>query len=359
VTDIAAGRLAAQRLTGAPFASAVDAVRWLGAVQSQDFGAAKWALGQRTDGATDAEVDRLFDRGDILRTHVLRPTWHFVVRDDIRWLLDLTGNRVRRALVARHRQLAIDAEVVARASAAFGEALSGGHHLTRSELGNVLCAAGIAPDGQRLPHLLMAAELDGLIASGPRHGKQFTYALLEERAPNARVVERSQALAELAHRYFTSHGPAQLQDFAWWSGLTIADARTGIALAEGGLVRQVVDTKAYWSSANAHRAGTGATVAHLLPNFDEFTVAYRDRSALIAPDQPVDRAMFAFGSILSNVVIVNGRVRGAWGRTIVRGAVRIEVRQLDRLAPAEAGAVEQAGRRLAQFLGRPVDVVIA
>jgi hypothetical protein len=358
VPDIAARRLQAQRLTGEPFTSAVDTVRWLGAVQAQDYAGAMWAVGQRTQGATAAALDRLFDAGVILRTHVLRPTWHFVLPEDIRWLLELTGPRVRRGLAARWRQLGIDAGVVVRASAAFSAALAGGSHLTRPELGAVLRAAGIAPDAQRLPHLLLAAELDGLIASGPRRGKQFTYALLEERAPapQARVLDRPAALAELARRYFRSHGPAQVQDFVWWSGLTVADARTGIALAGAALAHQVLGGKDYWFDAEAGPAGTAAAVAHLLANFDEYTVGYRDRAAVVHADRPFEPALFSFGSILSNVVTVGGRVRGAWRRMDVRGGVRVEVRLLDRLDTAEAAAVEEAGHRLGRFLGRPVEL---
>ncbi len=223
MNDIAARRLQAQRLTGAPFTSPLDAIRWLTAVQAQDYGAAKWALAQRSGATTDVELDRLFDQGAILRTHVLRPTWHFVLPEDIGWLLALTGPRVRAGLVARYRRLELDEKVARRAEALFTAALAGGSHLTRGELGEVLSAARISPDGQRLPHLIMRAELDSLIASGPRRGKQFTYALLEERVPKPRALDRDQAVAELTLRYFRSHGPAQVQDFMWWSGLRMAD----------------------------------------------------------------------------------------------------------------------------------------
>ena len=331
-------------------------MRWLGAVQAQDYAGAKWALGQRTRGATEAQLDRLFDDGAILRTHVMRPTWHFVLPEDIRWLLELTGPRVRGGLAARHRELEIDEGVEARAGSAFTAALSGGQHLTRPELGEALRAAGIAPDGQRLPHLLMGAELDGLIASGPRHGKQFTYAMLEERAPKARALDRADAVADLTERYFRSHGPAQVQDFVWWSGLTMADAREGIALAGAALDHQVVEGKDYWFGAEAGRARNAALVAHLLSNFDEYTVAYRDRAAVVHPNRKFDPALFSFGSILSNVVLVGGRVRGAWRRTVERGGVKVQVRLLDRLASAEVSALEDAGHRLGRFLERPVEL---
>jgi len=356
VNDIPARRLQAQRLAGEPFESPLDAIRWLTAVQSQDYTGAKWALGQRSRKTTDAALDRLFDEGAILRTHVLRPTWHFVLPEDIAWLLALTGPRIRAGLVARNRELEIDDKVAARAEALFTAALTGGRHLTRAELGEVLRAGRITPEGQRLPHLLMRAELDAVIASGPRRGKQFTYALLEERAPRGRVRDRDEAVAELTLRYFRSHGPAQVQDFVWWSGLTMADARTGIVLAGAALERQAIDGKDYWFGADPAKPAKAITVAHLLPNFDEYTVAYRDRADMVHADRPFESKLFSFGSILSNVVTVGGKVRGSWRRTFARDGVRVEARMLDRLRPAEARAVEAAGRRFGEFLGRPVEL---
>jgi hypothetical protein len=356
VAGIAGRRLHTQRLTGKPFASPVDAVRWLGAVQSQDYAAAKWALGQRTRGVTDAEIDRLYDEGAILRTHVMRPTWHFAVPDDIRWLLELTGPRLRRALAARYRRLELDERTIDRATAAFRSALAGGGNMTRPQLGDLLNTAHISPAGQRLPHLLMNAELEGVIVSGPRRGKQHTYALLDERAPKGRILERADAVAELTLRYFRSHGPAQLQDFVWWSGLTMADARAGIAAAGPALEHEVLDGNDFWSDAGAHRVNHKGPVAHLLPNFDEYTVGYRDRAGALHPDHSFDPALFSFGSILSNIVTVDGRVRGAWRRTLVRDRVIVEVKTMRPMHRAESQAVEEAARRMSRFLGRSVVV---
>jgi winged helix DNA-binding protein len=354
VNDIPARRLQAQRLTGEPFKSPLDAIRWLTAVQSQDYAGAKWALGQRSRKTTDAALDRLFDQGAILRTHVLRPTWHFILPEDIGWLLALTGPRIRAGLVARNRELELDDKVAARAEALFTAALAGRRHLTRGELGEVLQAGRISPAGQRLPHLIMRAELDAVIASGPRRGKQFTYALLEERAPRARMHDRDEAVAELTWRYFRSHGPAQIQDFVWWSGLSMADARAGIAIAGNRLERMVSDGKDYWFDSGADPKAAAAMVAHLLPNFDEYTVAYRDRAEMVHADRPFEAKLFSFGSILSNVVTVGGKVRGSWRRSLARDGVRIETRMLDRLKPAESRAVEAAGQRFGEFLERPV-----
>ena len=357
-SDIAARRLRAQHLVGPPLNSPAEVVRWMGAVQSQDYGGAKWALAMRSAPVTEAVVDQLFDAGDILRTHVMRPTWHFVAPEDIRWLLDLTGPRVLAGMPGRHRQLGIDSKQIARANAAFANALVGGRHLTRPELGTVLEKARISPEGQRLPHFLLAGELHGLIVSGPRRGKQFTWALLEERAPTARRISQEEAIAELTIRYFRSHGPAQLQDFVWWSGLTMAQARSGLAAAGKAAERVTIGGKDYFSVPALAPSGGGqtATVAHLLPNFDEYLVAYRDRGAALRPDRPFDPALFAFSSILSNVLTIGGRVHGGWRRSDDGKTVRIEVKLRGPLSAAERRATKAECERLAVFLGRPVAI---
>ncbi len=342
MNEIAARRLQAQRLIGEPFESPLDAIRSLTAVQSQDYAGAKWALGQRSSGTTDADL--------------MRPTWHFVLPEDIGWLLALTGPRVRAGLVTRNRRLEIDDKVAARSQALFTAALAGGRHKTRTELGEVLRSRRISTDGQRLPHLLMRAELDAVIGSGPRRGKQFTYALLEERVPKARALDREEAVAELTLRYFRSHGPAQVQDFVWWSGLRMADARAGIATAGKALEHRAIVGKDYWFDSGADPQAKAAMVAHLLPNFDEYTVAYRDRADMVHADRPFEAKLFSFGSILSNVVTIGGKVRGSWRRSLARHGVRVEVRMLDRLKHAESRAVEGAGRRLGEFLERPAEL---
>jgi hypothetical protein len=349
------------RLVGARFETPVAAVRAFGAVQAQDFPAAKWGLAQRSRPTTDAAIDRLYDDGKILRTHVMRPTWHFVLPEDIRWLIGLTSSRLRDGLAGRRRQLEIDERLIVRANAAFVRALGGGRALTRRELGDVLSGAGISAAGQRLPHLLGHAELDGVLVSGPRRGKQHTWALLEERVPKAPSVDRPEALAELTRRYFRSHGPAQVGDFVWWSGLTTADARLGLELVGTGLEREVVEGKPYWFDPEAAPPARGRvrTIAHLLPNFDEYTVGYRDRAAALHPDRPFDPTLFSFGSILANVVVIGGLVRGSWRRLVGRDTVRVEVRLLDKLSAAERAAVEDAGRRLGLFLERPLQLVWA
>lgn len=356
MADLAAWRLQSQRLSGQPCASPAEVVGWLTAVQAQDYGGAVWAVGQRTAGATRAEIDQLVDAGVILRTHVLRPTWHFVLADDIRWVVGLSGPRVLAAIASRLRRLEIDGDVGARAHAVFEAELSGGRSLTRPELEEALRKNGIPTEGQQLPHLLMAAELQGLIVSGPRRGTAHTYALLEDRAPDARSLSRDEALAELTRRYFQSHGPAQIQDAVWWSGLTASDIRKGITLVGDTLAHGVFEGKDYWFDAEAGPVPGETDVAHLLPNWDEYTVSYRDRSATLHPEIPFDPTLFSFGSVLSNVVTIAGRVRGAWGRTVAGQRVRIDARLLAPLAPQEAEAVEIVAGRMESFLGQTVEL---
>lgn len=355
--DLIAARMRAQRLSGAPFDDAIAAVGWFGGVQAQDYPAAKWALGLRVRGATDAALDRLYDDGAILRTHVLRPTWHFVLPADVRWMVALTGPRVLQSMAGRHRQLELDAATIDRAHDAFTRALAGGNHLTRTELGRVLTAAGIAPDGQRLPHLITAGELKALLVSGPFKGKKISYALMEERVARTQALDPDEALGRLARLYFVSHGPARLYDLVRWSSLTLADVRRGVEIAGDALAQRELDGVEYWFDATLGSPRLGPAAAHLLPNFDEYTVAYADRSALHHPARPFQPERFAFSSILSNVVIIAGRVVGGWRRLNTPGWVRVEVRSLDGPSEADRALIERAGRRFSRFLERPVVIV--
>lgn len=232
-------------LSDSPFKSAADAVSHLGAIQAQDFAAAKWALGLRIKNSTEEDIEKAFNEGIILRTHVMCPTWHFVAPEDIHWMLELTTPRVKTLLSRYNRKLELDDALFARSNAAIIKALEGHSSLTRQELKAVLKDTSIETNVQRLAHIIMWSELDGLICSGPRRGKQFTYALLEERVGKAKKLSREQALAKLALKYFTGHGPAQIQDFSWWSGLTVEDARDALDLVKSRLNQVTLDGKTY------------------------------------------------------------------------------------------------------------------
>jgi len=340
--DLVRRRLQNQRLDRSEFRKPADVVRWLGAVQAQDYAGAKWALGLRAKGLTDADADRALDEGTILRTHILRPTWHFVIPADIRWMLALTAPRVHAANAHTYREFELDASVFRRSRKALERALRGGKERTRAELASVLRRGGIAAKGIRLAALMIEAELEGVIVSGPRRGKQFTYTLLEERAPCARTLPREEALAELTKRYFSSHGPATLRDYAWWSGLTVRDAKAGIASVEPALHEEVVDGCTYWFVGSRALASSASPSAHLLPNYDEYWVAYKDRG-------PVAGA--SGRDAFTHSLVLEGRFAGSWRRTLKKEPVLVEASPHWRLSRVETRALASAARRYGRFIG--------
>jgi hypothetical protein len=253
------------------------------------------------------------------------------------------------------RKLGLTDAVCARSAAALATALRGGNHLTRTELARVLAAAGIPAAGQRLGHLMSRAEIDAVICSGARRGKQSTYALLDERAPAATPRGRDDALAELARRYFASRGPASAQDFAWWSGMTVADARRAIELARPDLREEALDGKRYWLGRAKAAAARGRTAVHLLPNFDELVVAYEDRSASIDPTRLGKIGVWAM-AIANNVVTIEGRVVGGWSRTLGKHGVVVTSKLSERLPETARAGLRAAADRYGRFLGLPVEL---
>jgi len=309
--DIAQARLSNQLLGRVKKKTPGEVVAWLGAVQAQDFAAAKWALGLRLERSTDADIEKAYNAGEILRTHVMRPTWHFLAPQDIRAVLALTAPRVQAGNATQYRKLELDGKLLSRCRRVLAEALRGGQHLTRSELASRLAEKSIEAKGQRLAYILMHAEFEALICSGPRIGKQFAYALLEERVPKAGALSPEQALAEWTFRYFLSHGPAQAKDFAWWSGLTLQEAQRGLEMLDGKLLRETIDGKTYWRSPNGDGAKPGGPKALLLSIYDEYTIAYRDRGALGA-ERYIER-LISMGNALTSVLVLDGSIAGTCG----------------------------------------------
>ena len=352
--NIALQRLAGTFLTRNPWSTARGVVHALGAVQAQDYEGAKWALSMRTTGLSDESIEREFADGRILRTHVLRPTWHFVDPEDIRWMLALTGPNVVKRMATYDRQLEISEADFRRSNAALTKALRDGAHLTRAELKDVLSRAKVGPLGvQRAAHILMRAELDAVICSGPRRGKQFTYALLDDRVPPTPEKVRDEALLELTRRYFRTRSPATAQDFSWWSGLTMPDVRRGIDLAGTELEQVTIDDKAYWSAGVS--TARPAPSAHLLPNYDEFFIGYRDRSAIGHRVASVT-SVTGWGSFIAHVVAVDGQLVGGWKRLPGRGKVTLRFTLVATLSGAERARVLGEARRFGAFAGLSVEV---
>jgi hypothetical protein len=349
--DLLRQRFHNQHLAGTKLERPEDVVRYLGAVQSQDYAGAKWSVGQRVKGATDAAVDQAFSSGRILRTHVLRPTWHFVAPDDIRWILSLTAPRVHALNAYQYRQLELSAALLARAHAVLTRALEGGNQLTRAELAAMLADAGIVAEGLRLAYVMMHAELEGLVCSGALRGKQHTYALLDDRAPWARRLERPEALAELAKRFFTSHGPATLRHFVWWSGLTVADARTGLAAIQHELEHEVRDGRTTWHGVARSGARAQKRAAFLIPEYDEALTGYRD---LAVPD--MRRVKRAWKDAFFRPIVIDGQRAGTWKRTNAKQGAVLETNLFASLDPEQWDALRSAASRYGKFLGMPIIV---
>ncbi len=350
-------RLRNQFLTRAGLRRPADVVEWFGAVQAQEYEPAKWALGLRMqDGTVDAEIERAFEQGRILRTHVMRPTWHFVTPRDIRWMQELTASRVNRILSYYNRALGLDAAVLTRATALIERALRDRNYLTRNELAERLQRAGLVLDGVRLARIVMHAELENVICSGPRREKRFTYALAAERAPNARRLSRDEALATLTRRYFTSHGPATTRDFVWWSGLTAADAKRGLDINKAR--REEVGGQTFWTIGATPRGSTRDHRAHLLPIYDEYLIAYRDREA-VPHGPPVVTSASRVTATFQHALVIGGHVAGTWRTTRDSRPVRIKAVALRKLTGPERRALSEAADRYEQFLGAPVNLAIA
>ena len=354
--ELARWRMHSLGLLGAPrFADAAEVVGWLGAVQSQDHAPALWAVAQRLRGPgakARVAVERAFADGAILRTHVLRPTWHFVRPSDIRAWLALTGPRVHAANAYMARKLGLDAKTLARSTDVLARALVGGHHRTRRELEARLARAKIESGGVRSAYIFMYAELNAVIASGAMQGKQHTYALLDERSPGVGEVDRDAALAALVSTYVASHGPTTVKDLAWWSSLTQAEIQRGLAMAGDALASRVIDDVTYWFAGDPPRARSRAMTAHLLQAYDEYAVGYTHSKYVLdaggharAARRPSDRAAF------NGLIVVDTQLVGMWKRTLARDAVTIATAYYRALDREELAAVSVAAEAHAEYLG--------
>jgi hypothetical protein len=344
--NIARQRLSNQHLVRPQFDKPGDLVAWLGAVQAQDYLGALWAVGLRTRRAIEADVEQAIADRAIVRTWPLRGTLHFVAPADVRWMLKYLAPRIVARSSLRHKQLELDAAVFARSTKVIVKALQGNRQLTRAAMYARLEAARISTAGGRGLHILWKIAHDGVICFGPRRDKQHTFALLDEWVPPARTLDRDESLAELARRYFTSHGPATLQDFGWWSGLAAADARSAVEMARPHLLQATLDGQAYWHASTRTAAGRNSRMSFLLPAFDEYTVAYRDRSAVLA----TRHAANAGAGTLSPTIVIDGQVVGTWTRARKNGTVVITPRLFAKLGDAGTRAVAAAAQRYRRFL---------
>ena len=344
-------RLATQRLSSAPLPTAADVVELLTCVQGQERDHAFYSLAMRSRRSTYAAVRREHDAGAFVRTHILRPTWHLVRPEDLRWILDLTSPRVLAGMAGRHRQLGLDeAGIVDTGVEQIADLVRDRQFRTRADLGAELMRLGspIGP-GERLGHLLLVAELRGVICSGPMQGVHHTYALVEEVVPPTVAKDRDEALAELVRRFFTGHGPATVRDFTRWSSLTVADTKAALAELGDDLEQVEVDGQPHWYDPEAvPRRSPAAPTAYLFPTYDEVVLTYPSVGFPAAPDHPYAERTDPFWAM----VLADGENVGLWKRTVSASTVDVEVRLAPSLSRARRTSVRLAAQRLAGFLER-------
>jgi hypothetical protein len=345
--DIARWRLRTQHLAWPYAGSAGEAVGSLLAVQAENPAQAAWAVASRTQNPDQADLAALLDGGAVLRTHVLRPTWHFVRAEDIGWLLDLTGPRVRRVTGRQLRDAhGLDERSVDQAVTAVAQVLASRGHLTRAQLGDELGELGIGGSGQLLMLLLAHAELQGLICSGRVADGEHTYALTDERVPAPRRLGRTEALAELALRYFTGHGPATERDLAYWATLTLTDVRAGLEQVRDRLDSFQHDGRTFWHSPGEAPSGPQQPGGHLLQILDETYRGYQDSRWLLDAAGIVPRTR----ETATGMALVDSQLVAAMRRVIARDCVEFDLRPHRALAPAEIEALDLAASRYGDYL---------
>lgn len=341
-------RILSHQLANPQFDSAIDLVRWMGAVQAQDYNMSKWAIGIRLKEGTIHNVEQALERGEILRTHVMRPTWHFVAAEDIRWLIGLTGERVKKAYTAYAGRQDISENQYAKCVCQIEKILEGNRHLTRQELGEELQSAGLGNDASKANHFINRAEALGVICSGVDKNKKATYALLEERVPPTKPLLKDEALALLATRYFSSHSPASLQDFIWWSGLTATEAKQGIRHIESELIHDRYVGEALYVHQSWNDNSPVNQVLHLLPSYDEYLISYKNRTAVLdLKHHP--KAFNNFG-IFYPVIVYNGQVIGNWKKVTTKSKIKIETSFFEKNIKVDKKLLHEAEGRYLNYL---------
>ncbi len=355
LVDIASARLINQKIGQTANWKAEDIVQWMGAIQSQDYAMSLWAIGIRLGNSTSKQIQNVIDKGIIIRTHVLRPTWHLIPSADIYWMLDLTAPRIKAQIKTRQRSLGLTAEILNKTYSIIEKELSGNRHLTREELILHFNNANIATNENRASQIFVSAELDGLICSGPLIKNKQSFTLLEERVPNKIRLSKEESLKKLAEIYFKSHGPATIKDFAWWSGLSLTEARNGQNAIQALLTKSVVDNKEYWCSNPSSISANIDPSVHLLPAFDEYLISYTDRSATIPTHY--QKMTFTSNGIFKPIIVINGQVVGIWKRTIKKDKIILETQFIKALTKKNKLLIDKAVLDFGHFLERKIEVI--
>lgn len=350
-TKLAEKRMSSQRITGERFNRPEEVVRWMGAVQAQDYGQAVWAVGARTHFAVLTDVEQALVDRRIVRTWPMRGTIHFVLPEDAKWMVKLSAARMLAADRRRQEQLGLNEPILERCNQLFYDALKGGGQLSRPEMMRLLQNAGISTDHQRAYHILWYAAQTGLICIGPMQAKQQTFLLLDELVPNGETFSREEALAKLALRYYTGHGPATIYDFAWWAGLPVGEARSATQSVRQELASETIEGNEYWMAASpSERMISPANESfHLLPGFDEYLLGYRDREAVLRKEY-APKIVPGGNGVFKPMIVYSGQVVGSWKRILKKNTIEMVLAPFTGLA-ASTGEIQAVAQRYSRFFG--------
>lgn len=308
-------RLLSQQLSNPKFLQPKELVSWMGAMQAQDYAMVKWAVGMRMKSPSLKMVEAALHKGEILRIHVMRPTWHLVAAEDIRWMLKLSAQRIKAAndSYAKGHGLKITAEGFGKSNDRLEKILCGNKSLTKQEIAEEFEHAGLPSDQYHMTRFLARAETESILCSGDYRGKSHTYALLEERVPPVPDLTKEEALARLARSYFRSHAPATLQDFIWWSGLPTTEARLAVYQIESELTAEECNNQTWYVHSSCRIRGNTSGNLHLVPPYDEYIVGYKDRTDVL-PKEHYPKA-FTNNGLFYPVIAHEGQIVGNWDRT--------------------------------------------
>ena len=355
LADVSNIRLVNQQIEASTFKEGKDLVSWMGAVQAQDYAMATWGIGLRISGGTEKLIQKEIDSGAILRTHLLRPTWHLVSADDIWWMLELTAAQVRMKSGSRLKELGINSEVCLKSNQVIESAFANHKYLTREELYLEMEQNKVDGGKDRWSHLIFLAELDGILCSGIKKDKNQTYAILGDRVPRPASISRDEALGKLAFKYFSSHSPASLNDFIWWSGLSVTAAKRALEIIKPGFISENIANQEFWLPENLSRSAPVIPSVYLLPAFDEFLISYKDRTAAFPLAQ--HSKAFTNNGIFHPVIVVNGEVKGLWKRTIKKDTVYFEPKFFNPVSKDVLDLTKKSARKFAEFLGKKLDCI--
>jgi hypothetical protein len=341
-------RMTNQQIISSQFNTPGEVVRWLGAVQAQDYMGSLWAIGCRLKNSKEKDIETAIAEKKIVRTWPMRGTLHFVAPEDAKWMLQLLTPRVISRAQSEYRRTGLDKDTFDKSRKIFIKALQGGKQLSRNEMYQVLEDAKINTSNTRGLHILGVLAQQGLICFGPRIGKQPSFVLLDEWVTNHKSLKGDEAIAELTERYFTSHGPATIQDFCWWSGLTQTEAKRGLEMVKQNFVEEKINEQSFWMKATIP-AKIKTPGIYLLPPFDEYLVAYKDRSAALEGLHL--RKVFSINGIFSPVLIINGKIAAIWKRTITKKEVIIELQAFQKFTPSQKEGIRKAAKKYSRFIG--------